>query len=500
MHSGEGLADQPADRSLNTPLRPLAAWLLGLITVGTLIRLPQLCHGLNEMHAFRQTQTAYVALEYARRGINMMHTPLPVLGPNADAPMEFPLVQAAAAVLIRLGVNADSAVRIVGLAGFQAAAILLGILVFRWHGRSTAIVALALYEFSPFGLAWGAAALIEFPAVAASLGMVVGLDSWFRNGTRVGLLAGLVSCWFAFLVKATTPPAWCVLLAVSALTAYLSTRSWGRIVTGFLAGPAIGVALAFAWIRYGDSIKIRDPLTRFLFSGTMHDWNFGSVKQHLDPSTYAPALVRISTEIAGPIGLGLVLSVAGILLARTKIERVRRLGWLACAATAPILFLNLYYVHNYYLIAVFPAIIVTVAIGIVEIAQRARAKDCLVIAILSALVVVGSAAPQDISQWTHNPTTDPLAKELQAVTGPNDLILGVGCGWNPQTLYFADRRGLMLWEYNDVDVWKHENIDDYHYLFSCDPAVNAKEYLPVGYALIATSAPRVWRVARASDA
>ncbi|WP_155771936.1 hypothetical protein [Mycobacterium asiaticum] len=488
------------DRGLKSPLRFFTAWPLGLITLGTLIRLPQLCHGLNEMHSFRQTQTAYVALEYARRGINVIHTPLPVFGPNADVPMEFPLVQAAAAVLIRLGVNSDSAVRIVGLLGFQAAAILLGMLVFRWHGRFTAIVALALYEFSPFGLAWGAAALIEFPAVAASLGMVVGLDSWFRTGTRVGLLTGVVSCWFAFLVKATTPPAWCVLLAVSALTAYLSTRSWGRIVTGFLVGPAIGVALAFAWVRYGDSIKIRNPLTKFLFSGTMHDWNFGSVKQHLNPSTYAPPLLRISTEIAGPIGLGLVLSIAGIVLARKKIERIRRLGWLATAATAPMLFLNLYYVHNYYLIAVFPAIIVAVAIGIVEIAQRAPGKDWLITAILAALVIVGSAAPQDISQWTHNPTTDPLAKELQAVTGPSDLIVGVGCGWNPQTLYFADRRGLMLWEYNNVDVWKHENIDDYHYLFSCEPAVNAKEYLPVGYVLIATSAPRVWRVAKVRGA
>lgn len=181
-------------------------WPAWLIVAGTLIRIPQLWHGLNEQHSFRQTQTAYVALEFARHGINPLRTPLPVFGPHADVPMDFPLVQALAAVLIRLGATADWAVRTVGLVGFQAAAILLAVLVSRWHGRAAMLVVLALFEFSPFGLAWGAAALIEFPAVALALGMVVGLDSWFRTGSHVGLLTGVGSGWLAFLVKATTPP------------------------------------------------------------------------------------------------------------------------------------------------------------------------------------------------------------------------------------------------------------------------------------------------------
>lgn len=153
-------------------MKSVTAWLIGLVKIGALIRIPQLWHGLNEMPAFRQTQTAFVALEYARRGINLLHTPLPVFGSHSDVPMEFPLVQAAAAVLIRIGIGPDSAMRITGLAGFQAVAILLVMLVFRWHGRLAAAVVLALYEFSPHGLAWGAAALIDFPAVTLSTGMV----------------------------------------------------------------------------------------------------------------------------------------------------------------------------------------------------------------------------------------------------------------------------------------------------------------------------------------
>jgi hypothetical protein len=490
-------ADKPVEEH-STAAPHTAAWLAGLIAVGTLIRIPQLWHGLNEMHVFRQTQTTYVALEYARHGINLLHTPLPVFGPNSDVPMEFPLVQAMAAVLIRLGVGPDSAMRIVGLAGFQAAAVLLCMLVLRWHGQLATIVVLALFEFSPFGLAWGAAALIDFPAVALSLGMVVGLDAWFRTGSRIGLLLGAMSGWLSFLVKATTPPAWCVLVAVSALTAYLSTRSWGRIATGFLAGPAVGTAIGAAWIRHGDSVKARNPLTQFLISGTMHDWNFGTLDQRLDPHAYAPAFLRVSSEIAGPLALGLVLAVLGIILAPTRVERVRRAGWLATAAAAPLLFFNLYHVHNYYLIGIFPAIIAAVGVGIVAVAQRIRANTAWFAAAGIALIVVGSAVPEsDMLQWMTSPAPNPGGERIRAATNTDDLIVVTGCDWDPTTLYFADRRGLMLRD-NNLDVWKQENINDYRYAFSCKPATRVSDYIPAGYEVIPTSTPGLFRLARAS--
>jgi multisubunit Na+/H+ antiporter MnhF subunit len=398
---------EPKTVASHTSIKPAVAWLAGLIAVGTLIRIPQLWHGLNEMHAFRQTQTTYVALEYARHGINLLHTPLPIFGPNSDVPMEFPLVQAVAALLIRIGVGPDMAMRIVGLVGFQVAAIVLFVLVLRWHGRLAAIVVLALFEFSPFGLAWGAAALIDFPAVALSLGMVVGMDAWFRSGSRIALASGALSAWLAFLVKATTPPAWCVLVVVSAAAAYVTARSWSRIITGFLAGPILGVAAGLGWARYADAVKSRNPLTHFLTSAGLSDWNFGTLGQRFDPGAYVPVLLRVGAEIAGPLWLGLVFAVLGIILAPTRVDRLRRAGWLGTAVAAPLLFFNLYHVHNYYLIGIFPAIVASVGIGIVAVAQRIRANTSLLAAAGTALILVGSAVRQDMSQWLTSPAPDP---------------------------------------------------------------------------------------------
>ncbi len=493
--------------------------------LGTLIRIPQLWHGLNEMYAWRQTHVTYVALEYARHGINLMHSPLPIYGPNADVPWEFPLFQAAAAMLIRLGVAADSAMRIIGLLGFQATAILLAVLVLRWHGQLAAIVVMALFQFVPFALAWGAAALIDFPSVALSLGMVVGLDAWFRTGSRTGLLLGAVSGWLAFLVKATTPPPWCVLILVSAATAYLGARSWGRIITGFLAGPIIGAAAGAVWGLYAKAIRDRNPLTQGLVPKDLNDWIFGTLNQRLDARAYTPILARVGLEIAGPLWLGLVLAVLGIVLAPTKVERFRRAGWLATAVSAPLVFLTLYHIHEYYLIGIFPAIVAAVGVGIVAVAQRIPRRTTLVAVAATVLAVVGSAIPlpwnatipiifwvkgvahvsaqtrpslfgwNDVRQWLASPQPDLNGVEIRAVTRPDDLIVLVGYNqFGPNTLYFADRRGLMLPD-NNLDIWKRENINDYHYLYTCDPALPLTTYLPAGYEVIPTREPHLWRIA-----
>lgn len=484
-------------RSVN----PFVAWLAGAFLVGTLIRVPQLFHRLNEMHQFRQTQTAYVAVEFARDGIDLLHTPLPVFGPNADVPMEFPLAQAAAALLIRVGIGSDSAMRLVGFAGFQASAILLAVLVHRWHGKLTAVVVVALFEFSPYGLAWGAAALVDFPSVAFSLGMVVGLDSWFRNHSSIGLLLGSISAWLAFLVKTTTPPSWCVLVLVSAASAYVTHRSWRRVIVGLAAGPVIGVALGLEWALHADASKIQNPVAQYLTSGQLQDWNFGSLHQRLDPIAYAPALARIGLEIAGPFFLGLVFAASGIKWAPTRIELLRRAGWLAAAIFAPLLFLNLYFTHSYYLIAVYPAIVAAVGIGIVAVARRVRPDTAVYAAAATGLVVIGSAVlTYNPLQWAMAPAPDIDAQRIKAVTRSDDLIVTMGCDWDPMILYYADRRGLMFPDWllpypSKVDqVWARLNVNDYRYVFTCNLALDIAKYLPARHSVIPGPAPGLWRI------
>jgi hypothetical protein len=258
--------------------------------------------------------------------------------------------------------------------------------------------------------------------------------------------------------------------------------------------------LAGLWTLYADGVKEDNPLTQGMTSRALQGWNFGTVDQHLDPVTYAKIIGRIGGEIAGPLGLGLLLAVVGIALAPRGVERARRAGWLAVAVFSPLVFLNLYYVHNYYLIAVLPALAASVALGITAVAERMPADASRVVAAGTALVLVGSAVTpigwNEVRQWWISPVPNETIMGIREVTPPDSLIVVVGCTIDPQTLYLSDRRGMNFPGTDSQGMWSREDIDDYDFLFSCDPTIDTESYLPDDRGLEPTSVAGLSRIVR----
>src|SRR5262249_58709242 len=116
---------------------------------------------------FRQTQTAYLALLFHQNGIDLFHAKLPVLGPPFEIPLEFPLFQAAASLVMDAGVAPDLALRLTALCCFSVTALLLWALVRKLASPVAAFAALCFFLFSPFALVWSRAELIEYLATAA---------------------------------------------------------------------------------------------------------------------------------------------------------------------------------------------------------------------------------------------------------------------------------------------------------------------------------------------
>lgn len=477
------------------------------MVLGAAIRIPQLFHSLNEMHGFRQTQTALVARSYAEHGINLLHTPLPVFGSGSDVPFEFPLFQAIAAVLARMGLSVDLSMRLLGLVCFQATAVLLFVLTSRWHGRRVATIAVVLLEFSPFGLAWGAASLIEFFAVALALGMVLALDHWFVGDRWWWLAAGALSGWLALLIKVTTATAWIVLMVGSAF-AVLVLRgwrsSWRRIVTGGAVVLVPGLVLTAAWTRHADQIKAKNPLTEGYTSAGLRDWNFGTPRQRIEISNYVTILDRVTGEIAGPFLLVLFAGVASAILGMGVADRVRRVAWIVAAAAGPLVFFNLYVVHNYYLCAVFPAITVFAALGIDGVARlvRDRPRAATAIAALATFFVLFCTASdrlgvRDIQQWEHKPPAPAQAAMLKAHTGPDEPIIFIKCDWSPVIPYYSERNAVMFTGAKDPGYWAQAtDADKYHWLYSCKPNADPKPYLPPGTQATKADEPGLWHVVR----
>jgi hypothetical protein len=461
-----------------------------MLLVGVLIRIPQLGHSIAEAYAFRQTQTAFVVRQYAANGIDLAHTPLPVFGPDADVPMEFPLFQAIAAMVTGLGLDASMASRLIGLIAFTGSGALLGTLLLRWHGRVAAIFAVALFEFLPFGVHWGASSLIDFFAVALALLMVVGIDAGFR-GNRLWLVVGVVAAIVAVPVKVTTAPGYVLLLLASAwvLIRQLGWAAvWRRLLFGFVAGPGVGLALAIAWTLYGDSIKRGQQITQFLTSSSLRDWNFGTLPQRADPANYLVITGRVAEEFAGPLMIGLLLAVGALFVTRDARRRILLGGLLASAVVPPLVFFNLYVVHSYYLIGIYPVAVAAMAVGAAAWLRAFPAVTLgprVLLAAAAAVFLLATTAlsPQgraDLSQYRQNNPTPALSSLLLDQTSPDDQIVLIGCDWDPTFLYYGERTGVMFRDADAGDFWDHHDIADYGFLFSCRGDLDPAEYLPAG--------------------
>jgi hypothetical protein len=91
---------------------------LSLIVLGFVVRLPILTKNLFEEHSFRQTQTAWVARDFFRNGIDIFSYPLQIFGPKTNIPFEMPLFQSIVAMTTTNVGNIEITGRTIGLVFF----------------------------------------------------------------------------------------------------------------------------------------------------------------------------------------------------------------------------------------------------------------------------------------------------------------------------------------------------------------------------------------------
>jgi hypothetical protein len=417
-----------------------------VVALAAAVRLPTLNQPPLEAHGFRQTQTAYTATEFHAHGIDVLHPRLPVLGEPFEVPFEFPLYQAIAQVPMAAGLTPVEALRGTDLAFFLLTGLLLWILVRQLASPLAGVLALVAFVAAPFGLLWGRAAMIEYLATAASLGLVLAVMRW-RDTRRwpwalVAIFAGSV----ALLVKVTTGVLWILpALAYAAPTSGAGLRGWIRAhfspVMLAIIGAPVGAALA--WTRHADRIKGAHHATAWLTSRELQTWNFGTLRQRLSLHSWLLVADRIQHYLSLlPWWLFPLLLLPALRLPQRNI-------WIAIGLVTvlgPAIFFNLYVVHDYYLAAVSPAVAAVLGLGVttaLESRYRLVAGAAVfAVAVLSLLAVRSywGAAYRTINV-AH---AFPAVPELRANTTPDDLIVVEGYDWSPEILFEAQRRGQML--------------------------------------------------------
>jgi hypothetical protein len=464
-------------RLMATRVSPVAIG-LALVGLAIAIHIPTLNQPLLETQSFRQTTTAYPALLFHLEGINLFRPQVPVFGPPFLLPIEFPLFQAAASLVMDLGLAPDPAVRLTALACFAITALLVWRLLVDVAGEASGLAGLAAFLFSPLGLLVSRMSLMEYMATAGALAFVYWGLRWHETGKWRWYGAALVAGTVGLLVKSTTGVIYLVPLMVLVMGVWFR----GKLPVGRRPVYAIAIVVLFGlplllaagWTVYADGVRAANPESAwFSSSGGLAGSYLGTLQQKLDPTTWFN-LVDLAQSLlfGGALWLlGLLALAAGNLLTR----RAFAISLVLSACIGPLLFTYQYLVpgQEYYFAAISPlvAIAVGMAVGWVWRERHHRVSQIVLISL-----ALGWAITLHLSQgyWGRQyvPVDDaqqilPAADFVAAHTQPDELVALAGDDWDPSIFYYARREGLMVRGAVGPDVYAHLRELGYTRLFVC---------------------------------
>jgi 4-amino-4-deoxy-L-arabinose transferase-like glycosyltransferase len=414
-----------------------------MIAVYVIGVLPSLGQSLLETHAHRQTQTAYTAVLYAERGVDLLRPPLPILGPPGSVPQEFPLFQAVGAFVIGGGMPADAAMRLVGLASFVACAVLLYLLAQRLMGSVPALVALGAFMFNAHAWVYGRTSLIEYMAAAGGLAFLYFASRWMDEGRTANWVAAAVGGAIGILVKITTGGFYLlpVLLwrSPSGRWGFQRVSVWGLVV--------VSVAIGAAWSAYSQGVREETPASVFLSMENQFGWFFGTIGMRLDPGAWRVPLVALIALSGFGVALWAPMAVAR---ARAGRQAAFVIGLLSLVVVMPLLLFNLYAIHDYYFVAIAPIVAIGIGLGFEWLrehwAQPRVRRAGVALAGAWVATIFGMSASWSI---IYRPPAEE-AKAMQIASfvrdnsDPDDWVVLRGWSWNSTFLYYARRQGLAV--------------------------------------------------------
>lgn len=441
-------------------------WLLaGCLVLNFAFSLVGLTHSLEEVHVFRQLQTALTARSILDDGFQLAYL-TPVFGPPWSVPMEFPLYQVCVAKLAAwTGLSLEPAGRLTALSFLYLSVPALWMLAGelglprqrRWMLPGLTLV-------SPVYLYYSRSFMIESCALCAATWFLLGYVRFLRTQANGWLAASVVFGIAAALAKITT---WLVFLVPACLWTLWHLRQAARegrpvarlATTGPRALAAVlpGLLVGWVWVHFSDGIKASNPFSRDLVSTTMHAFTFGTLAQR-GSGDFWQRIFDHTLATALPMA-NVTLAVVFALLHRPDARR-RGLLLLSGFAAGPLLFANLYFVHDYYFYAnsVF-------LLGVLVLAWN-EVLDLPSFPRVTRYGIVAASLAVQVWSFTHSyfnvqqkPLREPpeLGGILRELTRPDDIVLVFGQDWDSSTAYYSHRRAIMVIE-NRTD--KLDQIDE----------------------------------------
>jgi hypothetical protein len=400
---------------------------------------------LLDRYEFRQLQTALSTWWIAQVGWQLDYL-TPLFGPPWSVPMEFPVYQVIVATVHgATGIPLEQAGRLTGifflLACLPAVYDLLGL---AGVSPSRRLVVLAVILSSPVYLFYTRTFMIETTALCFSVWFLAFLRrsledprwGWIAATTAAATLAGLSKI-TTFLVFGL--PALALVLA-----ALRPPASRVRTLIAASIPAIVSLGIAWWWVRHADGVKDSNPFTGFLAARELHHWNFGPLGLRFDWSFWVHLQETIVDHNLTEGAIAIALLCVPFATARTR--------WIAGAALAgfisgPLVFANLYHIHDYYYAA--NSLLLAGAGGLLlasvwDDARLPRGANWLALGLV--LLFQFHAFYRGYYSHHRNPAISPpvLAALVRESVPPDGVVLIYGADWNPLLPYYFQRRAIMV--------------------------------------------------------
>ncbi|MFN7992653.1 MAG: glycosyltransferase family 39 protein [Bryobacteraceae bacterium] len=417
-------------------------WLLCILAFALALRLYHVTEPAWDYHNWRQTITLMVARDFAREGFPLWHPQVAWLGRGPSDPSyfsaEFSIQSVLAALLYRTFGESETLARLVVIAFSLLGIACLYDMLERRTGPLAARTGAFLYALLPYHVFFGRVFMPDVPAISLALAGLDALDRWTGKRKLSWLCAAGVLTALAILQKLT------VLFALVP-AAYLLFLVEGRRILRrpepyvFAALAAIPPLIWYAHVVAMAPISVF-AMDRGLFGHRLDLWVHGTF--------IVSVLKALSQEAFSPAGVALVL--LGLLYPTRGRAIWTFRCWFLAAALLLFLMPGVLPSNHYYLSLLLPGGAGMAGIALAGLLHRRPGLLAAVLAIF-AVAAIGSAVPlYEPDRLPHD-----LGVRLRSMTAPDDLIV-TETGGSPNVLYYADRRGWLL--FREFDPARVENL------------------------------------------
>ena len=404
-------------------------------------------HPIIDLFGFRQAQTAITSYWLIEEGYKLSYI-TPILGPPWSIPFEFPIYQYIVSFAQNIsGLTLDQSGRLVSILFYFISAVSL-FLVFRVLGFTIiqSLTPVVLFSSSPFYLFWSRTFMIESTALAFGLLTILFFIKSIRSPNYGYIALATIFGTLSALTKVTTFGIFLTFISIIFLKycferySGLINISYRKLFIIIIPITVVPIVIAMVWNGYADFLKSQNPLAIFLVSDNLFKWNFGTIEQKLALKTWLAVLSRAELIVGatGFVVLGLVSLIS------------KKVFWVSLAAIVsfligPVVFTNLYVVHEYYFYANGLFALIFVSGGIVALLENRYILTPALIVLLILVVMhykYQNTYPQAIKQSQYSSLVK-VGKAIKAVTKKSEVILIYGHDWNSTIPYYAKRKAIM---------------------------------------------------------